>query len=152
MALLRAALPVFNKNPDGGVFILTSSVAVSRRLHFGLWKILTRKPGSHIERELDGVFGDQGGWVALDEVPCADSRAQSSCQCGVAGTVDDGMGNVLSVGAVDGGNADLLLGTQIPSGNDPSRKGACCAEIGSMYKYCRDLNIAKLKYGPFRRN
>lgn len=29
MAVLRAALPTFNKNKDGGSFIITSSVAVS---------------------------------------------------------------------------------------------------------------------------
>lgn len=29
MALLRAALPQFNKNPEGGSFIMTSSIAVS---------------------------------------------------------------------------------------------------------------------------
>lgn len=28
MALLREALPTFNANPDGGAFIITSSVAV----------------------------------------------------------------------------------------------------------------------------
>ena len=34
MAVLRAALPHFNANPEGGAFIITSSVAV--RAPFGL--------------------------------------------------------------------------------------------------------------------
>lgn len=33
LALMRAALPTFRANPDGGVFLITSSIAVSA----GLW-------------------------------------------------------------------------------------------------------------------
>jgi len=78
-ALLKAALPTFNSNPEGGAFIITSSVAVRQRLtNVGIVREADREvPGRLTNRLLNGVLGNQSRTAASDEMSRQYAGAES---------------------------------------------------------------------------
>lgn len=57
MALMRAAAPVMNKNPDGGAFIITSSVAGVKQMGSSMPYSVTKAAGLHLMKCLASTQG-----------------------------------------------------------------------------------------------
>jgi len=57
MALLREAMPTFNENPDGGVFIITSSIAGTSLAGSSMAYSVTKAAQLHLMRCLANTQG-----------------------------------------------------------------------------------------------
>ena len=120
--LLRKALPIFNTNPEGGVFLITASVAgvgpsgsamaysVSKAA--GLKTILEFLPKSLIRISS----------YSFDEVPCRYPRAEDSSQCYITRSSVDRMGifHTITMSFVNLMTTNTILGPELLSGNDTS--------------------------------
>lgn len=84
MALLRAAMPTFNKNADGGVFLITSSIAVSSGIlshQQGLIDI-----GQLNRRQFNALLRYKSRATPSHEVHGQNAGRQSTNQCCLAGS------------------------------------------------------------------
>jgi len=86
-------MPTFNANPEGGVYISTSSVAVRDQSPSMMMGLIC--PGNSAQRELYGVFGHQSRRSALDAVSGDNSGTQGPRQCCSSRPSPDGMGNAI---------------------------------------------------------
>lgn len=94
--LLQAAEPIMRQNADGGVYILTSSIAVSlTHSQYSMTRPCSeadKLSGKLHRRKLDGVQCHQGCWAAPDEVSSRDPRSKIASKFRLARTAVDGMG------------------------------------------------------------
>lgn len=84
---MREAGPIFNQNPDGGAYILTSSIAVSY-LDLIDWTS-TEVAGNWNKRQQYGLFRLQSCWSTAHEMSGGNTRCQDSRQCSLAGAASD---------------------------------------------------------------
>ena len=91
--LLRKALPIFNTNPEGGVFLMTASVAgvapTGSAMAYSVSKAagLFRPSLSCLPKSLIRVSS-----YSIDEVPCRYPGAKDSSQCYISRSSVDRLG------------------------------------------------------------
>lgn len=88
MALLKAVMPKLNTNPEGGAFIITSSIAVSLSRRRSLTE-LSILAGRLTGRVVHGILSNESCTVAFNEMRCRKSRVESADERSFAWVVDD---------------------------------------------------------------
>ena len=77
--LMRAAAPILKANPDGGVYLMTLSVAVLLPLKW--WESCLLQLGYNAWWEQYAILSHQSCWCPFDEMPCIYARAKDQSKC-----------------------------------------------------------------------
>lgn len=88
MHLFRSALPTFNANPEGGVFLMSSSIAGSAVTGSSLAYAVSKAAGESVEL-FSMPWLTWSARAPSDEVPCKDAGIQGQDKCHISRSPTD---------------------------------------------------------------
>lgn len=94
MHLFRIALPTFNANPEGGVFLMSSSIAGSAVTGSSLAYAVSKAAGDSVElfsllRLTWSARAPSDEMPSSDEMPCQDAGIQGPDKCRISRSAVD---------------------------------------------------------------